>query len=248
MKKKLNDSFNEAIDLIKNSRYTSAFTGAGISVESGIPPFRGEDGLWSKYDSKYLDINYFTINPTESWEIIKKIFLDYFGKVKPNLAHYALAELERKNKLQSIITQNIDNLHQEAGSKVVYEYHGNAKGLVCMSCRKKFSFEQINLDQTPVKCSKCKGLLKPDFVFFGEGIPEFAARNSVEEAYKSDVFLLIGTSGEVMPANMVPALAKQNGAKIIEINTSSTNYTYSITDVFLEGSASSVMQKINDAL
>lgn len=107
----MTDKLNQAAELIKNSRRTTAFTGAGISVESGIPPFRGKDGLWSKIDPVFLDINYFHQYPEKSWRLIKEIFYDFFGQAKPNAAHFALAEMEKKGLLHSIITQNIDNLH-----------------------------------------------------------------------------------------------------------------------------------------
>ena len=116
----MENNLEKAIDLIVNSKYTVAFTGAGISVESGIPPFRGETGLWSKYDPNVLDLNNFNVNPIEAWKVIKEIFYDFFGEAKPNPAHFALADLEKSGLLKAIITQNIDNLHYEAGSKEVY--------------------------------------------------------------------------------------------------------------------------------
>ena len=112
-----NHKLNQAAELIKNSSHTTAFTGAGISVESGIPPFRGENGLWNKIDPVFLDTSYFHKYPDKSWHLIKEIFYEFFGKAEPNDAHYALAELEEKRFLSAIITQNINNLHQQAGSK-----------------------------------------------------------------------------------------------------------------------------------
>src|SRR5665811_1498609 len=114
----------EAAQIIKKSNYTIAFTGAGISVESGIPPFRGEHGLWNKYDPKVLDIEYYLENEEKCWFYIREIFYDFFAHAKPNKAHLVLAELEKMRLMKSVITQNIDNLHQEAGSKVVHEFHG----------------------------------------------------------------------------------------------------------------------------
>ena len=121
----------EAAKRIKNSKKFVAFTGAGISVASGIPPFRGPDGLWSKYDPSCFDIDYFLAHPKESWKLIKKIFYGFLKDVRPNPAHYALAKFNCP-----VITQNIDNLHQEAGSEDVVEYHGTAETLVCMKCGK----------------------------------------------------------------------------------------------------------------
>ncbi len=240
----MEEKLRRAIDVLKGAKRVCAFTGAGISVESGIPPFRGKDGLWSKFDPIILDINYFLRNPDKSWRLIKQIFYDFFGKARPNPGHYALAELERKQVVRAIITQNIDNLHQEAGSKVVYEFHGNSRDLVCIDCARKFpAREKVGADLPP-RCDNCGGLLKPDFVFFGEPIPEPARSLSSKEAEISDVFLVIGTTGEIQPASMIPFLAKQNMAFIIEVNIEESNYTRSITDVFLRGKASEVLSVI----
>lgn len=232
-----------AIDLIKESKYTVAFTGAGISVESGIPPFRGENGLWSKYNPEVLELSFFYQYPKESWEVIKEIFYDFFGESKPNGAHYVLAELEQKGLLKSIVTQNIDNLHYDAGSKEVFEFHGNSRMLVC---KNNHSFEASNYDlnELPPKCKECGELLKPDFIFFGEGIPQLAYQKSFEAAQKTDIVIVIGSTGEVYPAADMPRQAKQNGAKIIEINPEKTLFSNSITDVFLKGKASEVLEEI----
>jgi len=238
----------KAADIILNANHITAFTGAGISVESGIPPFRGKDGLWNKYDPGFLDIGYFNNNPNESWKLIKEIFYDFFGKAKPNSAHLALAEMGKMGFVNSIITQNIDNLHQEAGSKNVYEFHGNSKHLICMNCSEKYLVQDMNLLSLPPKCNKCGGILKPDFVFFGEPIPEFAQTKSFEETKKADVFIIIGTTGEIMPASMIPYEAKNNKIKIIEINTQPSKYTNTITDIFLKGKATEVMQKLLEKL
>ena len=241
---KIEDKLIEAAELIKKSNYTVAFTGAGISVESGIPPFRGSTGLWSKYDPIVLDINYFFANEKSAWEVIRELFYDFFGKANPNNAHFALAQLENSGLLKSIITQNIDNLHQDAGSKEVYEFHGTAKTILCTKCGKKYNSDSINLESLPPKCEKCNGLLKPDFIFFGEGIPLKAnslSNNAVEQA---NVLLVIGTTGEVMPASMLPSIAKNNGAKIIEINTDTSQFTNNITDIFLQGKAGEILPEL----
>lgn len=237
-----------AAKLIKKSSYTAAFTGAGISVESGIPPFRGEGGLWDKYDPMLLDIDYFHEHPEESWRVIKEIFYDTFNNAKPNRAHTVLAELEKMGKLKEVITQNIDNLHREAGSKVVHEFHGNSTQLVCTKSGEKLLVAHADLDALPPIHPATGGLLKPDFIFFGEGIPPLAYQASVEAARHAEVFLVIGTTGEIMPASQIPWMAKQNGAKIIEINTIHSNYTSSITDVFLQGKATEVMERLMDEL
>ncbi len=239
--KNIQEKIIAAADLISNSNYLVAFTGAGISVESGIPSFRGTEGLWSKYNPEVLDLNFFNKNPKESWVVIKEIFYDFFGKANPNPGHFGLSRLEELGILKCVITQNIDNLHQVAGSKVVHEFHGNSQVLVCTDCGKRYTIPEVDLEQQPPECMECSGLLKPDFIFFGESIPMDAYQASLAAAEKADVFIIIGSTGEVMPANQIPEIAKQNGAKIIEINPSPSNYTHHLTDIFLDGKAGDVM-------
>ena len=235
------NSIKEASNLIRGARHVTAFCGAGISVESGIPPFRGEGGLWSMYDPKFLDLDYFMQNPKESWEVISEIFFDFFGKAEPNTAHYALARMEEEGLIKAVITQNIDNLHFQAGSRTVYEFHGTAQYLVCLDCAEKTHASEFDLKQLPPACPVCSSLVKPDFIFFGEMIPEPANTLSFQEAEKADVFLVIGTSGEIVPATMIPGTAARNGAKIIEVNIEPTSFTSGLTDVFLQGKASEVL-------
>ena len=234
-------------NIIKKAKQVTVFTGAGISVESGIPPFRGKNGLWAKFDPIFLDLNYFHKNPAQSWKLIKQIFYDFFGKAKPNHAHSVLAKMEQNHLIHDIITQNIDNLHQEAGSQNVYEFHGTAQRLICTGCQTTFSGSElknlIKIEPYPV-CPNCQRLLKPDFVFFGEPIPKIAYSQAIEDANSSDVFLLIGTTGEIQPASSIPLMAKQNNAIIIEINISPSNYTKTITDFFLQGKATEILKKI----
>jgi NAD-dependent deacetylase len=234
----------KAAELIRNSKAMIAFTGAGVSVESGIPPFRGTNGLWSRYDPQCLDLDFFHSHPKESWTAIKTIFYDFFGNAKFNEAHRVLADFEAKGILKTLVTQNIDNLHQMAGSKNVLEFHGNSQKLICPQCKKMYVPEEINLDVLPPLCLNDGFILKPDFVFFGEGIPEEAYRRSILAARKADVVLIIGTTGEVMPASMIPSEAKRAGATIIEINTEPSNYTNRITDIFLEGKASEILLEL----
>ena len=246
LSQEVKNKLTQAAELIKNSEYTTAFTGAGISVESGISPFRGENGLWSKIDPIFLDMSYFFKHPDKSWQKIKEIFYDSFAQAEPNAAHYALAELDQRGLLHAIITQNIDNLHQRAGSKNVIEYHGTTKSLTCTNCGRRYQSSTIFLSDLPPKCESCSGLLKPDFVFFGEPIPELAQSRSLQEAEIADVFILIGTTGEVQPASMIPMIAKNNGTQVIEINIEKSNFTNSITDIFLEGRATEIMRNLLD--
>ncbi len=240
--------YQEVAQIIKNASHVTAFTGAGISVESGIPPFRGENGLWNQYDPTFLDIRYFKAKPAESWRLIKEIFYDFFGKASPNAAHLGLALLEKKNLIAATITQNIDNLHQDAGSVEVYEFHGNSRNLTCLSCNEKYPATAFDLNLLPPLCLKCSEVLKPDFIFFGEAIPEPAMSLSFQETEEADVFLLIGTTGEIMPASQLPRIAKENGAKIIEINIAPSNYTNQITDIFIQEKATVAMSKLVEAV
>jgi NAD-dependent deacetylase len=240
--------YQKAAEIILKSKRVVAFTGAGISVESGIPPFRGENGLWNKYDPQTFEISYFNTYTQQSWEVIREIFYDLFGRVKPNLAHYSLAELEANNRLSSVITQNVDNLHFDAGSRTVHEFHGSLKKLVCLKCRKKFGIAEIDLNILPPSCVQCGGILKPDVIFFGEAIPEPAHSNSLMETKKADCFILIGTTGTVAPANMLPSAAKSNGAAIIEINPVPSEYTKAVTDVFLQDRAMAAMEQLMEEI
>ncbi|QGY42601.1 NAD-dependent protein deacylase [Maribellus comscasis] len=237
-----------AVKLIRKAKYTVAFTGAGISVASGIPPFRGKNGLWNKTSPIFLEIEFFNKKPLQSWKKIKEIFYDSLGDAEPNIAHEVLAKMEKRSFLESVITQNIDHLHQKAGSKYVYELHGTYKQLVCTECSSEYDMSFADLNYLPPTCYICKGILKPDMVFFNEPIPPFAKKRSFEEAEKADVFLIIGTNAEVLPAADIPVTAKKHGAKIIEINIKETHFTREITDVFLQGEAAEIMKQIGKLL
>ena len=240
----MKETIRQAAALIKNSRYTMGFTGAGVSVESGIPTFRGADGLWARYDPNCLDLDMFYRNPKKSWITIKEIFYDFFGKSRPNKAHQVMARLEREGLMKSLVTQNIDNLHQEAGSVNVLEFHGTTRSLSCIECRKKTPVDEISLDELPPRCKACEGVLKPDFVFFGEDIPEPARSESFRITPLTDVIIVVGTTGEVMPAAMIPLLVKEYGGHVIEINPEPSLYTNRITDIYLKGKATEMMAAI----
>jgi len=235
----------EVANLIKNSKYTVAFTGAGISVESGIPTFRGSQGLWSKYDpEEYAYIEAFLRNPSKVWKMLREMY-EVILSAKPNPAHKVLSELEKVGYLKTVITQNIDGLHQEAGSRNVIEFHGNCKWLFCLNCGKREKIDRKLISRLPYpECPDCKAPLKPEVVFFGEPIPFNAKIMAEEEAKNCEVMLIIGTSGVVYPAAELPYIAKTKGAKIVEINLEETPYTSSITDYFLQGKASEILEKI----
>ncbi len=242
------ETIHEAAEIIRTARYAVGFTGAGISVESGIQPFRGESGLWNEHDPIFVEIEYFRHKPLASWNKIKEVFYDSFDQARPNLAHEVLAKMEGRGFVESVITQNIDNLHQKAGSKYVYELHGTSRTLSCTECSSEYDLSFADLNFLPPTCFVCKGILKPDIVFFNEPIPHFPLKRSKEEAKKADVLLIIGTNAEVYPANEIPVIAKENEATIIEINIVKSEFTDTITDYFLEGKATEIMEEIGKYL
>lgn len=248
MQNKLQELCQAAALIIKRKKPVIAFTGAGISAESGIPPFRGENGIWNKYDPKVLEINYFHQYPLESWKAVREIFYQFFENIAPNPAHYQLAEWEKQGIVSSIITQNIDNLHQKSGSNKVIEFHGTSARLICTGCSLLFDTQKISLLELPPSCPSCKALLKPDFIFFGEGIPTKAYDKSLSLSQQCAVMLIIGTSGEVAPANQLPWIAKNKHATIIEINAEPSLYTPEITDLFIQGKAGEILPLIHQYL
>ena len=237
----------EAIELIKKAKSGVIFTGAGGSVESGIPPFTGAGGLWNQYDPKFIELDFFYANPKRSWEEMKKIFFTCMDEAKPNKAHEVLAKLEKRGGFQGVITQNIDGLHQKAGSKNVQEFHGTIQHMHCIKCGRKYATSEVSLEQLPPTCS-CGGVLKPDFVFYGEGIPPGVYEKSQEMIWAADVVLVVGTAGQVMPACSLPMIAKQNGAKIIEVNTLPSAYTGTITDYFCQQKATEFFAEVEKEL
>ena len=245
----LQEKIKEAARILSGAKRIVGFTGAGTSAESGIPPFRGEGGIWNKYDPNALDIEYYYRHTQESWNIIREVFYNYFNniQVKPNPGHEILAKWEKEGRLSCVITQNIDDLHTVAGNQTVYEFHGNMSRFVCTKCGSKFLAKELRLTDKPPHCEKCGGLLKPDFIFFGEGIPENAYYGSVNAAENCDAFVIIGTSGQVSPANMIPGIAKRHGAKIIEINLEPSTYTQYSSDIYLQGKSGEILPQI-DAL
>ncbi|MFN3534576.1 MAG: NAD-dependent protein deacylase [Desulfatiglandales bacterium] len=240
------DLLERAAQTIAHAKRGIALTGAGISVESGIPDFRSADGLWSRYDpTEYATISAFRRDPEKVWEMLREME-ELVVNARPNPAHYALAKLEEVQILKAVITQNIDNLHQMAGSKEVIEYHGNSATLSCLRCGMRYTREEKKGEKVP-RCD-CSMVLKPDVVFFGEPIPVDAMQRSFKLAASCDLLLIVGTSAVVSPANTIPGVAKQAGAKIIEVNLEPTHLTGSITDIFVQGKAGEVLPKIVESL
>ncbi len=237
----------ELAALIRRHPRVVALTGAGISVESGIPSFRGAGGLWDRFDPmEFAHIRAFRRDPAKVWQLLSEMD-ETISRARPNPAHYALAALEAKGFLTGIITQNVDNLHQAAGSRRVVEYHGNALRFVCDTCKGQHPRESLDFSHPPLYCL-CGGLIRPDVVFFGEAIPARAQEEAEDLAQHCDLLLVIGTSGEVAPASYIPAIAREWQAVIVENNLEPTRLTYSIADHFLPGSAGKLLPLVVQGL
>lgn len=233
-----------AAQVLAASKRTAALTGAGMSVESGIPPFRGKGGLWERIDPfEYAHIDAFRKDPRKVWNVLLKDMKIMLDTAEPNDSHKGLARLEELNRLNTIITQNIDGLHQAAGNTDVIEFHGTFAWHRCTDCSQRLKSCALDLKEIPPPC-ECGGIFRPDCVFFGEAIPMGLLNRSWDVAANCDVMLVIGTSAVVQPAAMMPVIAKKAGAKIIEINPESTLLTDSVSDYFLRGKAVEVVTQI----
>ena len=266
----MNDLIDRAAQDIFNARHVVVLTGAGISTESGIPDFRSPGGLWEKYDPMEFMYDRFLADPKRIWEMSLKMKkngdLD-MAQARPNPAHLALAELENMGHIKCIITQNVDNLHQKAGSSDVIEFHGNLLWAKCIECDGRYTLEEVvaNMDihMLPPRCEKCSGILKPDAVFFGESIPSKALHRSLSEAKMADVMIVAGTSAVVYPAAELPFVAKRGGgffstsvtepspnvgAIIIEVNDEPTQLTGRVSDYLIQGKVGTVLPAIVESL
>jgi NAD-dependent deacetylase len=229
---------NEIVERIERSNFVVVLTGAGVSAESGIPTFRGKEGIWKNYSPTYLATEEaFRKNPKLVWEFYEWR-RSIIRKSKPNTAHYVIKEIEERKKNFILITQNVDNLHQEAGSKKIIELHGNIFRNKCFNCSKKY--ENIPPTPIPPTCS-CGGLLRPDVVWFGEAIPYI--REAIYYTSTCDFMLVVGTSGVVEPAASLPKIAKENGAYVVEVNLETTPISY-IADESIKGKAGEVLRSI----
>ncbi len=217
-----------AAELIASSRHAVALTGAGVSTPSGIPDFRSPGtGLWTRVDPMAVaSIHTFRTRPEVFYEWMRPT-AQLFLEAKPNPAHSALAELEEMGLLRAVITQNIDNLHQRAGSKRVLELHGHFREAVCLKCRQVFPIQgiiyQYILKGNVPRCAQCAGVLKPNAVFFGEPLPMDVLLDAQMEAQTCDVMLVAGSSLEVVPAADLPILARSLGAELIVVNQERTS-------------------------
>ena len=241
----------QASNLILKANYLLAFVGAGMSVESGIPPFRGPGGLWTRYgESKNLSFQGYVQDPEAWWQTRLREEQEPGNSTyelkqaadgaRPNPGHYALVELERKGLLKHIITQNVDNLHHRAGSVNVAEIHGNRTKLRCLQCGIRLPRDEFQIVNIPPRCLECDGLVKIDSVMFGEPIPPDVMERCVKQAEKCDCMLMVGTSGTVHPAASLPLAALAGGASLIEINPHQTSLT-NVAEVVLTGTSGDVL-------
>ncbi len=237
---KLSKWVNESSDIV-------LFSGAGVSAESGIPTYRGQGGYWEKYDpDKYANINHFHKDPSYYWNFFKDVRSPVLSAAKPNLAHQSIAKLETLGKIKSVITQNIDGLHKEAGSKNILELHGNTRMFSCLKCKKEFSFDKTNklLEKNlPPQCSECGSLIRPQVVFFGETLDPKVLNKAEKDSSQCDLFIAAGSSLVVQPAASLPLIAKNHGSKLAIINIDPTPMD-SIADIVINISVSEVFSKI----
>lgn len=233
--------------LIDEADRLTVFTGAGISAESGIPTYRGDDGLWNKYDpAKFADIGHFKKDPAYYWRFFKEVRYPVISAARPNAAHRALAGLEDRGILTCLITQNIDGLHQLAGSKNVLELHGNTRRILCLQCGREHGLDEVFHmvgRLLPPLCRDCQGQLKPDVVFFGEALPRDVLEQAMQASRACDLFLVIGSSLVVQPAASLPLMARQAGARLAIVNKDATPMD-GIADLVIHSTASEALVDI----
>ncbi len=235
----------EAADAIRKAKKTVALTGAGVSTESGIPDFRGRNGLWSRYDPmEYGTIGAFRRDPARVWKMLAE--LADIVEAEPNPGHRALADLEKKGYLKGIITQNIDSLHRKAGILTVVEFHGNLESFSCLECGNILESDRVRKMALPPLCPSCGHIIKPDIVFFDERIDEEMLCKADELTNGADCLIVAGTSCQVMPAALIPSRVSQYGGTIIEINKEPA--LVALADLVLAGSFSAIMTELVNEL
>ena len=212
--------------IVHEAKYLVAFTGAGVSTLSGIPDFRGKSGLYNNPDyHRIFDLDLFLEDPSFYYRACQKLFYEAHD-VRSSLVHNVLATLEAEGKLKAIITQNIDRLHQQAGSKRVIEVHGSPEVHRCLVCGVRYSFDEIQArvlaGEIPPRCG-CSGVIKPEITFFGEELPQGAIDAAYAEAAQADVMLVLGTSLTVYPAAWIPQRCRARGGQIVIVNDQATD-------------------------
>lgn len=229
-----------AAELLAGAETLLILTGSGMSRESGLPTFRGPEGLWRGVKPEDVaSIDAFRRDPKWVWEWYRERILAH-RNVEPNPGHRAVARLQKQFGRSTLATQNVDVLHERAGSKGVLHLHGQLNFVRCMSCTRRLPLEPVLLETLPPPCPACAGILRPDVVWFGEALPEGPFQEAVAAAHACDVALVVGTSNLVYPAAMLPQFAKQEGAAVIEVNPESTPLTPD-ADVALAGTAADVL-------
>jgi len=252
MEHSVESNIQTVADMILKSGKVVVFTGAGVSTESGIPDFRSAGGIWTRFDPDDFTIHKFMTSAEtrrKMWKILVEEGL--FEQSEPNAAHYAIAELERMGKLECVITQNIDDLHQRAGNNRdnVFELHGNMQWSRCFDCGARYPAEYIRVklksgDPEPV-CETCSGTLKPDVVFFGEALPADTVDAAMYCARTCDLFIVVGSSLVVQPAAFMPSYALDAGASLVIVNIGSTPYDH-LAHVRIDDGAGKTMSAILD--
>lgn len=244
---KLEQSILEAALMIRKASYVIAFTGAGISVESGIPDFRSKGGLWERYDpNEYAEYYAFLRTPEKFWTMHSELS-DMVINAQPNPAHLALATLEKMGKLKAVITQNVDFLHQRAGNTKVLELHGSGETASCVNCGKTVDgvavHEIVKSGTIPPRCTHCEGLIKPNVILFSEPLPNDVFVEARRQVLVADLLIIVGSSLSVYPAAALPLLAGQTRTKIIIVNDEPTPMDQ-IADIVLNGKAGEILPKI----
>jgi NAD-dependent deacetylase len=241
---------DKLIDRIRDAQHVAVLTGAGISAESGIPTFRDPGGLWEEFEPQELaNVDAFLDNPelVQGWYRHRRQVVE---EAEPNDGHRALVDLEGYVDAVTVVTQNVDDLHNRAGSRTVVELHGNITHNYCMDCETDVGPERVDAaiqDGQPATCPECGGLVRPDVVWFGEMLPPGAMDAASEAAQTADVFFSIGTSTVVYPAARLPMLAKESGAYVVEVNPDPTPITGDVHES-LQGPAGEILPKIIDEL
>lgn len=240
----MEDLVRQAAEAIAHSRVVIGYTGAGISTESGIPDFRTMGRFWEGFDPATFEVEIdsreaFEDNPEKVWRFFSQA-LELMEKVEPNKGHEALARLGRLGRMAAIITQNVDSLHQAAGSENVIEFHGNMRRLHCLKCEARYDWDEVKRGRIPPLC-RCGYVLKPEVPLFGDSVNLEAASASEVLAANAQVMLVVCSHGAIAPVNRVPLIAKQYGAVIVEVNRVKSLFTDRITDYFLQGEAGEVL-------
>ncbi|MCD4800222.1 MAG: NAD-dependent protein deacylase, partial [Methanococcoides sp.] len=211
--------------LLENSSYCVVLTGAGVSTFSGIPDFRGSSGIYNEFDADLIfSIEHFKKEPSYFYGHSKDLIYDLEHR-QPSIVHRVLSELERRGIIKTIITQNIDMLHQKAGSKNVIEVHGSPQEHSCLACGKKYTYEYaailLRTEEVPT-CDECGGLIKPDIIFYGEMLKQDVIEKAIEESSKADLLLVLGSTLVVQPAASLPLYTIENGGNLVIVNNMKT--------------------------